>query len=47
LEGDAAPFGWRESEESPLDGSYCKRVLDGGIQDVVADARGEEATKTP
>ena len=45
LEGDAESFGWREGDSFPLDESYCKRVLDGRIPDVVPDARREEATR--
>jgi GAF domain-containing protein len=45
LEGDAESFGWRESESFPIDESYCKRVLDGSIPQVVSDAKGEDATK--
>ena len=45
LEGDAESFGWQEGESFPLDESYCKRVLDGRIPDVVTDAKGEDATK--
>ena len=45
LEGDAESFGWQEGESFPLDESYCKRVLDGRIPDVVPDARREDATK--
>jgi GAF domain-containing protein len=45
LEGDAESFGWREGEGFPLDDSYCKRVLDGHIPNVVPDARGEDQTK--
>ncbi len=45
LEGDAESFGWREGESFPIDESYCKRVLDGRIPDVVTDAKGEDATK--
>jgi GAF domain-containing protein len=45
LEGDAESFGWREGEGFPLDESYCKRVLDGRIPDVVPDAKREDATK--
>ena len=29
----------------PLDESYCKRMLDGRIPEVVPDARGEDATR--
>jgi GAF domain-containing protein len=45
LEGDAESFGWREGEGFPLDDSYCKRVLDGRIPNVVTDARSEDSTK--
>jgi GAF domain-containing protein len=45
LEGDSESFGWREGEGFPLDESYCKRVLDGHIPDVIPDARSEDATK--
>ena len=45
LEGDAESFGWREGESFPIDESYCKRVLDGRIPDVVPDAKREEATR--
>ena len=39
IEGDAGSFGWREEQSFSLDESYCKRVLDGRIPDVVP-ARG-------
>jgi GAF domain-containing protein len=45
LEGDAGSFGWREGEGFPLDESYCKRVLDGRLPNVVPDARSEDSTK--
>ena len=45
LEGDADSFGWQEGQSFPLDESYCKRVLDGRIPDVVPDAKREDATK--
>ena len=45
LEGDAESFGWREGHSFPLDESYCKRVLDGRIPQVVPDARREDATR--
>ena len=45
LEGDAESFGWREGQSFPLDESYCKRVLDGRVPQVVPDAKGEDATK--
>jgi hypothetical protein len=45
LEGDAESFGWEEGNGFPIDESYCKRVLDGRINRVVPDAKGEDATK--
>ena len=45
VEGDAESFGWREDTSFPIDESYCKRVLDGRIPQVVPDARREDATK--
>ena len=45
IEGDGESFGWREGESFPLDESYCKRVLDGRIPQVVPDAKREEATR--
>ena len=45
LEGDAESFGWEEGEGFPIDESYCKRVLDGRINRVVPDAKGEDATR--
>jgi GAF domain-containing protein len=45
IEGDAESFGWREGQSFPLDESYCKRVLDGRLPDVVPDAGREEATR--
>ena len=38
LEGDAASFGWREGGGVPLDGTFCKRVVDGTLPNVVPDA---------
>jgi diguanylate cyclase (GGDEF)-like protein len=45
LEGEAESFGWHEGESFPIDESYCKRVLDGRIPNVVPDAKREDATK--
>ena len=45
IEGDAESFGWQEGESFPLDESYCKRVLDGRVPDVVPDAKREDATR--
>ncbi len=45
LEGEAESFGWQEGASFPLDESYCKRVLDGRISNVVPDAKGEDPTK--
>jgi len=45
VEGDAESFGWREGTSFPIDESYCKRVLDGRLPNVVPDAKREDATK--
>ena len=45
LEGDAESFGWRENEGLPLEESYCKRVLDGRLPNVIPDARSEGRTR--
>jgi GAF domain-containing protein len=45
IEGDAESFGWQEGASFPIDESYCKRVLDGRIPQVVPDAKREDATK--
>ena len=45
LEGAAESFGWEEGEGFPIDESYCKRVLDGRIPNVVPDAKREDATR--
>jgi GAF domain-containing protein len=45
LEGDADSFGWQEGQGFPLDESYCKRVLDGRLPDVVPNAKREDATR--
>ena len=45
VEGDAESFGWGEGESFPIDESYCKRVLEGRIPQVVPDAKREDATK--
>ena len=45
IEGDAESFGWWEGESFPIDESYCKRVLDGRIPQVVPNAKREDATK--
>ena len=45
LEGDAESFGWLENEGLPLEESYCKRVLDGRLPNVIPDARSEGSTR--
>ena len=45
VEGDAESFGWEEGTSFPIDESYCKRVIDGRIPQVVPDAKREDATK--
>jgi GAF domain-containing protein len=45
LEGDAESFGWGRGGGIPLDASYCKRVLDGRLPNVIPDARSEGRTR--
>ena len=42
LEGDAESFGWQEGGGVPLEGTFCKRVVDGSLPNVVPDARVDE-----
>ena len=42
LEGDAESFGWQEGGGVPLDGTFCKRVVDGSLPNVVLDARSDQ-----
>jgi hypothetical protein len=41
LEGDAESFGWREGGGVPLEGTFCKRVVDGTLPNVVPDAKSD------
>jgi len=41
LEGDAESFGWQEGGGVPLDGTFCKRVVDGSLPNIVSDARSD------
>ncbi len=42
LEGDAESFGWQEGGGVPLEGTFCKRVVDGRLPNVVPDAKNDE-----
>lgn len=41
MEGDAGSFGWQEGGSVPLEGTFCKRVVDGSLPHVVPDARND------
>lgn len=41
LEGDAESFGWQEGGSVPLEGTFCKRVVDGSLPNVVPDAMSD------
>lgn len=41
LEGDAASFGWQEGGGVPLEGTFCKRVVEGSLPNVVPDASND------
>lgn len=45
IKGDAGSFGFEEGEDIPLETSYCKRVIDGRIPNVISDARTNNETK--
>jgi GAF domain-containing protein len=45
LEGDAESFGWGRGKGIPLNESYCKRVLDGRLPNVIPDAKSEDRTR--
>lgn len=45
VEGDAESFGFREGEDMPLEDSYCKRVIDERVSNVIPDATGSEGVK--
>jgi HD-GYP domain-containing protein (c-di-GMP phosphodiesterase class II) len=42
LEGDAGSFGWREGEGMPLEGTFCRRVVEGTLPNVIPDAKNDE-----
>lgn len=45
LEGDAESFGWQEGGSVPLEGTFCKRMVDGTLPKVVLDAKNDERVK--
>ena len=45
LSGDAASFGWGEGQAIPLTRSFCKRVVEGSLPNVVPDAQDDECAK--
>ncbi len=45
LEGDAESFGWREGGVIPLEGTFCKRVVEGLLPNVVPDSRSDERVR--
>jgi hypothetical protein len=42
LSGDAASFGMHEGFSVPLEHTYCQRVLDGRLPNLMPDVRGDE-----
>ena len=40
--GDASTFGFGEGTSMPLEGTYCKRVIDGSLPNAVPDAGKDE-----
>ncbi len=45
LEGDAESFKFREGVGTPLEASFCRRVIEGRIPSVVADAAKDEEVR--
>jgi response regulator RpfG family c-di-GMP phosphodiesterase len=45
LDGDAESFGFREGVGTPLESSFCRRVIEGRIPSVVADAAEDEEVR--
>ena len=41
LEGDAESFGLQEGEGIPLEGTYCKRVAEGRLPNVIPDTKAD------
>jgi GAF domain-containing protein len=41
LEGDAESFGLSEGDEIPMEGTFCERMLDGRIDNIVPDAEDD------
>lgn len=39
VEGDGSSFGFEEGASMPFEGTYCKRVMEGGISNLVTDAK--------
>jgi response regulator RpfG family c-di-GMP phosphodiesterase len=42
LEGDARSFGWQEGEGVPLEGTFCRRVVEGTLPNVIPDAKNDD-----
>ena len=47
LEGDAESFGWKEGTDFPFADTYCKKVVDNRISNVVPDVKSYEPTRDP
>ena len=45
FEGDASSFGFEEGASLPLQGTYCKRVMEGSLPNVVPDAKGDDRVR--
>ena len=45
LEGDAGSFGFREGTGTPLEDSFCRRVIEGRVPSVVPDVDEDEAVR--
>ena len=45
LEGDADSFGWREGQGIPVENTFCRRLLDGELPNVIPDAKSDERVR--
>ena len=43
--GDAAAFGLQEGDSLPLEGTYCRRVMEGSLPNTVPDAGNDERVR--
>jgi hypothetical protein len=47
LEGDAESFGLAQGEGIPLEGTYCKRMVEGSLPNVIPDTKADPRVSAP